>query len=79
MDEALLHEFEYYLTHQSELVEKYNGKVIVIKDGTVLGVYDSNIEAVTETSKEHELGTFLVQLCQPEIPIQTFHSRVAFA
>jgi nitrogenase molybdenum-iron protein alpha/beta subunit len=79
--EALRKEFEYYLAHQNELVEKYNGKVIVIKNGAVIGVYDSDIEAITETAKEHELGTFLVQVCEPGPSSyrQTFHSRVAFA
>ena len=58
-------EFQYYLTHQDELVEQYNGKVIVLKDHKVLGSYDSASEAVTETQKTHELGTFLVQPVSP--------------
>ncbi|MDD5712506.1 MAG: hypothetical protein PHY31_07105 [Smithellaceae bacterium] len=73
-------EFEYYLDHQDELVEKYNGKVIVIKDQSVIGQYESEIEAVTETSKNHKLGTFLVQKVQPGENgyTQTYHSRVIF-
>jgi hypothetical protein len=79
--ETLQSEFEYYLAHQDELVQKYGGKVIVIKDHAVIGVYDSDIQAVTETVKEHELGTFLVQACEPgrNSYRQTFHSRVALA
>ena len=74
-------EFEYYLEHQDELVEKYRGKFIVIKGTSVIGQYDSDIEAVEETSKQHELGTFLVQKCEPgsESYTYTFHSRVAIA
>ena len=34
-------EFTYYLDHQSELVEKYNGKFLVIKGEDVIGVYDA--------------------------------------
>ena len=71
-------EFDYYLVNQDALVERYNGKVIVIKGSTVLGAYDNHIEAVIETQKVHELGTFLVQAVSPGIDAytQTFHSRI---
>ncbi len=80
MESPLQKEFNYYLEHQSELVEKYNGKFIVIKDCKVLGSYDDELTAITETQKEHKLGTFLVQKVTPgdEAYTQTFHSRVAF-
>lgn len=70
--------FDYYLAHQDELVKKYNGKVIVIKDDEVIGVYDDSITAVEETQKEYEVGTFLVQPVSPgkEGHTQMFHSRV---
>lgn len=73
-------EFKYYLEHQDELVKKYKGKYIVIKNCEVIGSYDNEIEAITETSKDHKLGTFLVQKCEPgsESYTQTYHSRVAF-
>ena len=73
-------EFNYYLENQEELVKKYNGKVIVIKDGVVLGAYDSDLEAIDATKINHTPGTFLMQLCAPgkESYTQTFHSRVAF-
>jgi len=74
----LENEFKYYLEHQSELVEKYNGKFIVLKNEIVIGVYDSNRDAYTETVKTEELGTFLIQHCTPgpESYSQTFHSQV---
>lgn len=71
-------EFQYYLDHQEELVKKYNGKYVVIKNEEIIGVYDDDLEAVKETQKEHELGTFLVQKCESEKPSLIFHSRVAF-
>jgi hypothetical protein len=81
MDSPLQKEFEYYLAHQAELVEKYNGKFVVIKNCAVVGVYDDRVLAISETSKSHELGTFLVQKVSPgsEDYTQTYHSRVAFA
>ena len=79
--EKLEGEFKYYLEHQDELVEKYNGKFIVIKDCEVIGVFDSELEAVEKTAEKYELGTFLVQKCEPgtESYTQTYHSRVVFA
>lgn len=79
MAQNLEKEFEYYLEHQDELVEKYNGKFIVIKDCNVIGVFESELEAVEETAKQHELGSFLVQKCEPgtDSYTQTYHSRVA--
>lgn len=77
----LKREFQYYLEHQSELVKQYNGKFIVIKDNKVISAYDSELEAVTETSQQHELGTFLVQKCEEGTSsyTQTYHSRAIFA
>ena len=74
-------EFEYYLSHQNEIVEKYDGKYVVIKDSIVVGVYDNELIAVAETRKSHELGTFLVQKVSPGDTeySQTFHSRVVFS
>jgi len=80
MMEKLEKEFKYYLEHQSELVKKYNGKFIVIKNREVIGAFDSELEAIEKTAEKHELGTFLVQKCEPgsESYTQTYHSRVAF-
>jgi hypothetical protein len=78
---SLEKEFNYYLEHQAELVGRYNGRVIVIKGGQVIGDYDDELEAVKQTSREHEMGTFLVQKCEAgtESYTQNFHSRVSFA
>ena len=76
---GLAREFHYYLAHQDEFVEQYDGKVVVIKDCEVLGAYGSYIEAVVETQKAgHELGTFLAQAVSPGPDAYTriHHSRV---
>lgn len=78
---ALRDEFDYYLSVQDSLVPQYAGKYVVIKDLKLIGVFDSQAEAVRETQKLHELGTFLVQLVTPGKAgyTQSFHSRVRFA
>lgn len=78
MNEKLEKEFNYYLKNQDELVKKYNGKFIAIKDNKVIGVYDAELDAIKKTSEDHELGTFLIQKCEQGDAsyTQTYHSRV---
>ena len=71
-------EFNFYLEHQASLANEYDNRVIVIKDKKVIGVYDSDDEAVEKTTCTHELGSFLVQKCStdPSSVLHTFRSRV---
>ena len=71
-------EFNFYLLHQDELVQRYYGKVIAIKGHEVLGEYDSYLDAYVETSKDHPEGTFMLQMVSEgaEDYSATFHSRV---
>ncbi len=74
-------EFKYYLDQQAQLVEKFNGKYLVIKGEEVIGVYDAEDIAFFETEKKHEPGTFLIQFCESgdSSYTQVYHSRVSFA
>ena len=78
MGTALEEEFNYYLAHQEELVRLYNGRFIVVKGHEVLGAYDDRDEAIGETIKGHQLGTFMVHRVTPGDAghTRTFHSRV---
>lgn len=73
-------EFDYYLSHQEELVNKFAGKYLVIIGEEIVGVYDDQTVAFEESKNKYELGTFLIQLCTPgnTAYTQTFHSRVIF-
>ena len=81
MPKPLEKEFRWYLKHQEELLKQYNGKVLTIKNNKILGVFDNELDAINEVSKKEELGTFLVQKCDPgkNSYTQTYHSRVTFA
>jgi hypothetical protein len=81
IDNYLQKQLEYFKSHQDELVKKYEGKFIVIKDQEMQGVYDTEMEAYTDAKEKFELGTFLIQQCLPgqESYTQTFHSRVTFS
>ncbi len=80
MVEQLNKEFDYYLAHQKELAKKYKGKFIVIKNCGVIGAYDTELDAINETAKTHEMGTFIVQRCDADSAcyLNVYHSRVAF-
>ena len=73
--------FDYYLSNQNELVEKYGGKHIILVDNQVVGAFETMDEAYKYALANYELGTFLIQLCTPgdDAYTQTFHSRVIFA
>lgn len=78
MADNLKAEFEFYKSKQKELVEKYRGRYIVIAGKKILGSYETQEEAVTETVKTHKLGSFLVHFVESgeENYTQTFHSRI---
>lgn len=78
MDNPLKEEFEFYKEKQKELVNKYSGRFLVIKDKKVVADFPTELEAYTEAKKLYELGTFLIQECVSgaEGYTQTFYSRM---
>ena len=72
-------EFNYYLSKQDDFVKDHNGEWVVIKGNEVLGFYMDQLQAINETQKTHQLGTFMVQhISKGEAEYtRTFHSRVA--
>jgi hypothetical protein len=73
--------YQYYIEHESELIKKYNGRYLAIKDCSIVGDYASELLAYNASIKKYELGTFLIQYCtsNKEQNNQLFHSRVIFA
>jgi len=71
-------EFQYYKTHQDGLVNKYNGRWIVIKDMEVVGDYPNQLEALRVSTEIYSPGTFIIQYVETgkKSYTQTFHSRV---
>ena len=59
-------DFKWYKEHLSELYAQYGPCILAIKDGKVLGTYSNYGDAVEETSKTEEFGTFIVQECGPD-------------
>jgi hypothetical protein len=70
-------DYQYFLKNRDKLYEEYPDKFLVIKDEKVIGNYDDQVEAYTETTKIHKPGTFIIQNSSPSsTDVQVFHSRV---
>ena len=72
-------EYEYYRENKEKLLSEYDEKYIVIVGESVVGVYDTEVEALSESLKVHEAGTFMLQHCiKNDDHAARFHSRVVF-
>jgi len=70
-------EYDFYKSNKDDLVKKYNNKIIVIQNNEIIGVYNTKAEALQNTTKEHKIGTFLVQeIKDTDEPVIRFYSRV---
>ena len=58
-------ELAFFVEHQDELVERYPGKVLVLRGAEVVGAYLSPLDAYQEALTEWKLGTFMLQPCEP--------------
>jgi len=56
-------DYEFFIENIEKLYAEYGKKFIAIKNKAVLGAYNSFREAIDNTAKTEELGTFLVQEC----------------
>ena len=55
--------FQYYIDNQPELVKKYEGKYLLIKDRQVKEAFDSEIEAYKYAQSKFEQGSYIIQPC----------------
>lgn len=71
-------ESKYYLKHQNDLVKKYDGKWLLIKNENVIGSFESKEDVFNESQKAENIGKVLIQYCSlgEAAYTQTFHSRV---
>lgn len=75
---TLKENFKFFIENQNELVSKYPGKFIIIRNKEVVRDFESESLAYQHAIKNFEEGTFLIQECLPgeDVFTQTFHSRV---
>jgi hypothetical protein len=65
-------ENKFYEENRKTFREKYLGKRVVIVKDKVLGAYDTDSEAIDETTKTMELGTFCIKYI-PVNPEEEYH------
>jgi len=65
-------EHQFYLDNRESLRAKYLGKRVVIVKDKILGVYDSDLEALAETKKTMKMGTFCIKYI-PVNPEEEYH------
>jgi len=53
----------YFIEHQEELCEKYNGKELLMRGASVVGAFDTLHDAAEEGRKLFGSGNFSVQKC----------------
>ena len=56
-------DFEYFLKNMSTFYKKYSKKFLAIKGQNVIGIYDTFDNALDNTLKTEQPGTFLIQKC----------------
>lgn len=56
-------DFNYFVSHYQELYKEYGHKFIAIRNKEILGSYDTELDAINDTSKTYPLGSFIVQEC----------------
>lgn len=73
-------ELAFFISHQDELVKKYEGRILAIRGTELLGVYNDALHAYLETAKKYEPGTFIIQPCQsgPEAYTVTISPVLSF-
>ena len=62
-------EYDYYLSNKKFFVDSCEGRYIVLFGKKLLGVYDTQLQAINKTRKTHELGTFMVKYVTREEPV----------
>ena len=72
-EKPLEQEFKYYLENRDRLIKEHGNRYVVIKADQVIGVYETQDEALEETLKDHELGTFLMRRADSPITPMIFH------
>jgi len=70
-------ENQFYQANRETLREKYLGKRLVIVKDQILGVYDTDSEAIIETSKTMELGTYCIKYI-PVDPAEDYHRLLTY-
>ena len=68
-------DYQYFTDNLNSFVQQYSGKYLVIKDQSIIGVYDSFDSAYRVTTITERLGTFIIQHCVEDEDVAHFVSN----
>lgn len=63
--DALKKNLDWYIANQKTLAADYNGKVLLIVDQKLVGVFDQMADAYAAAMKSYQPGAFTLQPCSP--------------
>ena len=58
-------ELDYFVANQDALVKEHRGKFLVIKGKQVIGVHATALGAYLDAQRQHAVGSFMIQPCEP--------------
>jgi hypothetical protein len=58
-------ELAFFIDNQVELVSKYSGQVLLLKDAAVVGAYPTPLAADAAGKMRFGSGTYMLQPCEP--------------
>lgn len=61
----LTKQYDYYVDHEQELLDKYNGLYLVISDTLDVFAFSKGMDAYNFGAENIGLGKFLIQECKP--------------
>jgi hypothetical protein len=61
-------EYLWFEAHEAELLNRYFGRYIVVKDEQVIGDYGTRKLARQQTLQQHKPGTFIIHRCAETDP-----------
>jgi hypothetical protein len=58
-------ELKYFIANQDELVRRFRGTVLVIRNEEVVGAFPTAMEAYLAAGKQFPAGSYMLQPCEP--------------
>ena len=72
MENVLEREIAYYNEHRDELIEKHLGRFVLVKDESLIGVFNTIEQAISEGARRYGLSSFLVREVTRETEKEVF-------